>query len=485
MSESLDEWKFIIEEFFNKKQEDAEEKSLKNIIKEIEKKYKENNFFDNEDYKKVFSSKKQKDEKSIDFQRNKFQDICSLNSIVDIEQAKEKYSSEITKITNKFNPKTWFDQNSKKAINISFATHISKLTHSSSKSSSIIDGVNTNKDGYLVTNDLLNKKIDGTLNNADAPIFQFLELELNGTKLVSEFLNEQTTILKSFAKDQEYLEWNKDFKEAIKENDKKADNLSKQIYFPINNEKNIQDKDRYHLLVHLKSSTMAHDIFEKIKVNNSTKFFTSVFYPQKAKIMTTQSNHGNASQLNGKRGGKLDLLNSQPPIWQSNLKLPKNKNDVFYAVPSNSSIEENLDYISDFLSRFEIIDLSIKDPKKLKWLIKWSKVIIDEFFMYIGTIQDNQPLWTKEEDIKLKIEHQFLVDPFRFDEEFIAQRDENKWQKVICQDFAGWMNKQIQKSYEKFTPQELHTKIWSKVMAKELREWNETVEFDRKQRMKR
>ena len=47
------------------------------------------------------------------------------------------------------------------------------------------------------------------------------------------------------------------------------------------------------------------------------------------------------------------------------------------------------------------------------------------------------------------------------------------------------MNNQIQKRYLKFTPLERHTKIWIKVMQKELREWNEAVEFERIQRMKR
>ena len=84
----------------------------------------------------------------------------------------------------------------------------------------------------------------------------------------------------------------------------------------------------------------------------------------------TASYHSNASQLNGARGGKLHLFSAQPPTWQSQLKPPLYKKSLFDSF-SHPSINIDIDYLRDYLLRFERIELSIKNPQRRKWIEKW------------------------------------------------------------------------------------------------------------------
>ena len=77
----------------------------------------------------------------------------------------------------------------------------------------------------------------------------------------------------------------------------------------------------------------------------------------------------------------------------------------------NSAISTEIDYLRDFLIRFKQLDISIKDPKRKRHLDRWVNNIIDEFLFYTGTIQNLPPGWTKNEQIKLKKSHQYLLDP--------------------------------------------------------------------------
>ncbi|HHL31773.1 MAG TPA: hypothetical protein ENJ41_04245, partial [Oceanospirillales bacterium] len=85
-------------------------------------------------------------------------------------------------------------------------------------------------------------------------------------------------------------------------------------------------------------------------------------------------------------------------------------------------------------------------------------------------------------NIRLKKAHQYMLDPYRNDDAFQADRQNKDWQKEIRDDFAGWLNRQLRGKDKQFTPQTEHTKQWKKLLEQPLREHIEQIEQERKLR---
>jgi CRISPR-associated protein Csy1 len=487
---TFNNWQEVIVDFFERKITSELEKYIKEELKEIDKKFKKENYFNNQELEDFFNTKKNKPKKSqtsIDFQEEKLKHILSLGqkpTELNAEEIELKYQNKLDSITKKYTYDIWFSENSKKAKSVSFATHVVKLTHSKIDSPSFYDSISAKKDNQLTTSSLKNKSIDGAVaGNQFAPIFQFLELELNGKKLASEFADENNNILQDFVKnDNDLKKWNNGFKQSLSTKKISAHPLLKQIYFPVSNK-------NYHLLCNVKSSSMAHVIFENLlgkneklakKMKRENKYsdvVTNSFYEQ-AKISTTKSNHSNASQLNGKRGGKINLFSTQPPTWKSQLKPPISKKSAFDNYPYQTNTKENIKYLVNYLLRFENIGLSIKNPEKRKQIEKWASCIIDDFLYFVSTINALPSSWSAEKNVKLKIEHQYLLDPYREDEKFQANKKDTDWQVVIVADFSNWLNSQLKNKDKKFTRQKEYSEIWKKLMEQELREYAQIITAD-------
>ncbi len=487
-------WEEVINNFFGEKKEIDELKYLKDEIKLMNTQYSQVGYFNNPEIKGFFDTKKSKEQTDIEFQRGKALKIVKLSEKpegVNFLESIKKYKIKYQKINEKYEPQRWLSDSSKNASSVSFATHVSKLTHSKIDSPSLYDQIDVKSSSVLTTSSLKNKIIDGAVSgNQFAPIFQFLELEHQGEKLASQFSNKSNTILECFSENSEQLtEWNTGFNLALSSKEKSSHSLAKQVYFPINGE-NVLQTSSYHLLCHLKSSSLAHAIYENIfddkqkeprELRGKHKFSTTetVSFAGKAKISVTASNHSNASQLNGKRGGKLFLFSTQPPIWQSQLKAPIYKKSLFDYL-GNSHITEDVNYLREFLLRFEMLGLSIKDPKRYKHVDRWVNSIIDEVLFYTSSIQTMPSGWTTEKGIKLKIEHQYFLDPYRADDSFQNKRESSDWQNVICNDFARWLNNKLKGQDKQFTPQAEHTRIWIKLFETPLREDSESIKAEAK-----
>ena len=386
----------------------------------------------------------------------------------------EEISARRQELDSKFSPRQWITENYEKAHYVIFATHVPKLTHSMIDSSAFYDRSKTTKGGYLSTSSLKDKSIDGVVNNAFAPIHQFLTLKLNGQELKDEFLDSETNVLKSFAaNDQEMQTWNRGFSASLTLEKPSSHSLIKQVYFPVS-------PNKYHLLNNVVSSSKAHALFqyvrnrihdkEAVKLRDKGKFSDTTYFqfPNRAEISVTASNHGNASQLNGTRGGRLTLFSCQPPVWQSSPRLPIYKTSFYYMLGRN--VEQTVEYLCDFLLRFEQLELSIKDPERFKWLERWIEDVSDEIITSVKSVQALPPGWSNVSGIKLKESHRILLDCYREDEEFNLMRQRNNWQEVIVQDFADWLNNQLHRKNNKFTPQRAHTSLWKKLFEANVRE---------------
>lgn len=490
-NKELETWEEVINKFLTDKSQSDEEKYLKEAIKGIGALCEENGFHEKDYIKKFFSAKKEKNQLAIDFQRMRFNKILRFRKVLtefDFDAFEADYEVKYETLAIKYKPCKWITDAAINASSVSFATHVIKLTHSKIDSSSLYDKVDALKPDYLTTSSLREKSIDGAVSgNQFAPIFQFLELEFNGHKLATEFVAESPKILELFANnDEELATWNNGFKRALSNEQLSTHFLAKQVYFPINS-----DASSYHLLCHIKSSSLAHAIFDRmfdptqkdirtLREKGKYSHCATASFPQKSRISVTASNHSNASQLNGKRGGKLHLFSTQPPIWENQSKPPIYKKSLFDESFFYQSMKEDINYLRDFLLRFDRIDLSIKNPERRKWIDRWLANIIDEFLFFVGNIQNMSSGWTVVEDIKLKPAHQYLLDPYRKDTEFQSIRKGTDWQAVICDDFAHWLNRKLIGKDKQFTPQAEHSRLWRSLLEQPLREHSEMLDAELK-----
>jgi CRISPR-associated protein Csy1 len=301
--------------------------------------------------------------------------------------------------------------------------------------------------------------------------------------LATELANPLSDALKPFAKSNEYLEWNKGFSRAVTAKEIASHFLGKQVYFPISND---GGGAGYHLLCNMASSSMAQAFFDGIfsdgaKGNQSFvqkgKFSESVnrSFPKKGKLGVTASNHSNASQLNARRGGKLYLFSTQPSIWGAQTTPPIYDKSFFNTKLRFFVSKDDIDYLREFLLRFEQLNLSFNHPERRKWIDAWVGRIVDDVLAYATSIQDLPAGWSAADGGRLPREHQLFLDPFREDELFQAERKNYDWQSVICMDFARWLNRVLVGKDKKFSPQPEHSRIWGKLMEKPLRERNELI----------
>lgn len=396
----------------------------------------------------------------------------------------EDLSKEINFInTKKSFPNIWICRSVELGDGVIPGTHIAKLSHPSSNASSILDRSKIKNNRYLTTSSLTREIIDGTYPDARlSRQVKFLLLEHNGSRLFDEILQRNSSVFYGLEDNDEELEiWMEKLINHLSQKPK-TDLLSKQIYFPVAND--------YHLLSQLPSSSLNHKIYDshfskdirkvKAKVQKARqneKYSTDLSnrIPYVARLLVTQSQPQNVSVLNGKRGGAIRLFSSSPPTWKNQLKPPINVKSWFDRGIPLDIIKQDLIRLRNFILRFEQLNISTKDPKKRNWLIKWGNEILSNILIYAEAIQNLPPGWTDTPKIKLKIQQQYFLDPYRADESFQKAKKAHDWEKIIASDFARWLNRKIQGRDKKFTPLPEHTKLWEELMLNQLREHNQMI----------
>ncbi len=440
----------------------------------------------NEKIEYIKKQKKPKEQLDMDFQKEKYEKLIALFSVPPHEIIDE-YHNAMKKISNEHDIFLWLDQAAKRAGGRKYATHIAKLTHSniSTSASSFYDKDFNIAPKYLTTSSIAKKDIDITGNAGVSHYVSLLDIEHNGNSLRDYVLADDTSPFDYISNNMEISKkWIMGFKQVFSPNKPCTHSLAKQVFFPI-----CAKSYHYNLLVPLVSSSLAHNFHrlkKKIREIAITDKYTNNIVarlPNNAVIKVTASRdaHRNVSKLHVDRNGELNLFSTRPPIWQSKIKPPIYKKSLFSDI-HNSTIATEIDYLRDFLIRFKKLDISIKKPKRKQHIDRWVNNIIDECLFYVGTIQNLPSGWSKNDQIKLKKSHQYLLDPYRLDEDFQSERHNRDWQSSICIDFAQWLNYRLRD--KEFTPQAEHTRLWKRMLEQPLREYMEPVEEKIKQMMK-
>lgn len=440
------------------------------------------NGVDSDEISAIEKLKKTQEETPLEFQKTKYERLLSLidENVVspDTLDIKNEYQNFLQTSADEHDAIPWLTVWSEKAKDISFATHVGKLTHSSSKSSSILDVTKEKNDCYLTTSSLARAEIDTASSNAASlPIADILKLEADGVSVLDCLKSGDKNLFNKLTDDEKLVdEWCENLKQAYDSSDKQSYFLSKQSYFPVGSH-------QYHLLLPLTSSSLVQALHlehkqywdedqenaRKLKSEKRYSATTTRTYPNKAHLRVTQSNHSNASSLNGKRGGRITLLPSMPPQWLSNFQFNPNKTSVFDKALS-IVLRPEIDEMNKYLLLVKNKSLRISEPKRNAAVIKKLKDISGRFLDYIVQVNSstNSDGWTL--DSGMPIEQQLLFEPWRTDDTAMQAKAGKQWQKTLSKSYGNWLSKQLaQKNKLAFTP--IHDALWADVFLVELREF--------------
>lgn len=362
----------------------------------------------------------------------------------EIEVVEAKFSKKRGKLLFERDVKNWLDIASKLASKVSMATHIAKLTHSSSKGSSFLAEVFGCDPRYLDTNSINEPIVDVAVSDAKAAyVGSFMRLEdQQGTSFYEYLKSEDYSPLAALTTDNHQLEsWITGFSEALKDTQPASHTFGKQVYFPLNDR-------HYHLLIPLYSSSISQGIYDEIQycrfsegmkeVRNAKKSHLwheshLVSYPNIAMISIGGSNAQNVSKLNSGRGGRNYLFSTRPPEWQSQLKAPLTSDNIFthpelrYA--TRFAVKHLVSFLIQVNQQAQESNLAIRN--KVKRLVD---EVIDEVFAKVSQWQQ-LPLGWSDETNELPVAQRRWLDPSnpKWD-----QHDE-QWQQDIAKTFGAWL----------------------------------------------
>ena len=395
----------------------------------------------------------------------------------------------------------WIESNSKKNINagsrIIKATHVLKFTNGSAPPAGLLN-IEKSNDLFMTTSSMKKSlTIDMAHNNGNLiTISRFLALQLSNKLIIDHILDAEFSFLRPFtASDQQLEAWKKGLSNLVEQREITVADKAKQVYFPTEMiTSNIKDT-KYHLIVPLFASSLGNEfntnkyskqskVIASNKKNSKYHSHLSISYPNIAIQKFGGAHPKNISMLNADRNGESHLFSAQPPHWKSNFKPPMHKKSFFDYYRQSANTKENIDYLIKFLMRFNNpttklkLKLSIKNPQRKKHLDRWVNSIIDDLLYNISHIHSLPAGWSKES--KLLEHYQFLLDPNRQEESFQNKLDSSDWQKEICNDFSGWLNKELWKINKSFTSQDEHRDIWKKLFKTPLREYFEIIKMKQK-----
>lgn len=400
-------------------------------------------------------------------------------------------TDERKKLENKFLPENWLTDAARRAKQRQLVTHAIKFIHPDAKGSSFYAPGSSKKlemaggDHFISTGSLKSPGIDSVGNAAALDVSSFLQLSLEGRTLVEFFRQNDVTPLKPFASDDSQLdEWMAGFREVLSAGQPVSHTLSKQIYFPV-------DDHQYHLLSPLYPTSLVQAIYSRITEH---RFSETAKKARKAKRegrscddmvvgfpdTLIQSFGGtkpqNISQLNSQRNGKSILLSCAPPSWKKQQKPPLKTKTIFSKYHFVSRVWREILDLRRFLDQQVNKDSNVRIRRKREEMID---KIMDHFIQYGAEIQSllEHAGWSGKDECHLNSAQKLWLDPLRVktDELFRQEREKNDWQADVADQFAFWLNKEIDKS-SRLTPGDREHLEWQGLVESKLKMFKQDFE---------
>lgn len=353
-----------------------------------------------------------------------------------------------------FCPASWLDSASKRASQISVATHVLKYTHSDAKGTNIYAKTGSFPGDHIsryVSTDALYKVPEDVVGNAAAmDVAGLLHLEVNGVTFLDLMAKGDSSPLAPFADSETRLQlWMNGFKSILFDRELSSHTLAKQVYFPV-------EEGKYHLLAPLYASSLSQALYDRVKEDRfgekakdarehrkKGEYSDTIIvdYPDLAIQTFGGTKPQNISRLNSLRGGKSYLLRSAPPVWKS-VKRPPIKKNAFWkeyerrVIPILRKFKHYLTTVRNLDSNFEIRNqIHAYVDQLLDWLL-----------LTAAEIQSMEPGWSKASEAPL---HERLwLDPLRDD--FKDTRCKEEWKEGISSHFATWVIQKIEDANLKF-----------------------------------
>lgn len=418
------------------------------------------------------------------------------SAAADLDRIETQFQSEKAALMELFRPENWLTDAAKRAEQISMVTHAAKYTHSDTRSSGILFSRNkrqSQESRYLSSASLATLAVDAVGNAAALDVARLLQMEANGKTLLDEVADGESPTLRSLATDEtQYQKWLKGFQAALQNKQVRSGQLTKQIYFPL------QDGS-YHLINPLYASSLSHQVYQKIvhaffseetrsirEARKQGKYhrLPLVLFPNLAVQNFGGTKPQNISNLNTQRRGKGYLFSCQPPRWEAQDFLPKKGKEAFWREFSRRSgtIAKRLqEHLAQSFQKTSTLEIREKRAQLVDDLINLLLEIAAE-------IQNKKNLagWSRESN--LPDAEQLWLDPYRAkqDEAFAVARETDDWKQDIANSFARWLNRtidkanliQINRSETTLKTGEDEFKEWQKLITQKLEMLKEDLKED-------
>lgn len=382
-------------------------------------------------------------------------------------------------------------------------THVLKFTHPSAHGTNIFSYGNQKAMPFEIGSHVLkHPTLDGICHSGAKywPIYEFLITPLVHEKsLLDLALAKECCLYEALPKDEA-----EQFIEVVSGLQRDSDapmshSLAKQVYWPIGS-------NEYHLLSPLFPSSLVNEIYQifsehyfsetaqAARKNRKDGVLDSSGYYEYPNLLVQKfggDQPQNISNLNRKRYRKGEnwLLPNCPPKWerQATLQPPKilQKNSIFtpHIFGWQRRVREITKELSDFLA-------AQADKKSVLWMRERRQRLIaelvDEVLYFASRVQTTfPPGWTRgtgaaHEKLELHPAQQYWLDPYRaspeFDDpEFAAGRCREDWQNTVCEQFAAWVNKNIEVKNKTDMGDPEHEE-WKRELRRELRLLRENLD---------
>ena len=358
-------------------------------------------------------------------------------------------------------PTVWLEDTVKKILGIQVVTHPFRMTNSKvnikDASSFYCEPSSLPKHDFLASHSLKNDFTEDLTGNAAAfPAYTFLQLKHEGKSLLQYAVEEDVDFIAALHNDVAIAKkWALDIKHIFKPRTQPASHVSgKQVLWFVGNDP-YADED-YLLLAPLHASSLAYELYKKVRLDISgdesrerrkaayeNKKHDGVVrnYPNLAALKIGGANSQNASRLNNQMYGEPYLLASLPPSWKPNNQRPPLKVASIFSV-----FEKRRDtqvWVHD-LKTFLATDppANIKTRNKVDHLVDG---LLDELTIFAAAYQDLPAGWSADDLCDLAKAQKYWLDPGRAlqDTDFAEAWLTTEWDKVVEEDFARWLNKQL------------------------------------------
>jgi len=350
-----------------------------------------------------------------------------------------------------FSLEVWLPNASKRAKQMSMATHPCTFSHPSARKNkngyvtSIIADVPQRDDGFLRSGNVEVGR-DALGNAAALDVYKFLSLIMPDGEELIEHIRKESDLAKSLLKIKsksyealrdEFLEMTSSSLESV------TSSKIKQVYFPVD--------ESYHQLSILTNSAMVYELKRRLDVirfgadekakeelkalrecrRNGRKYHEKSYrdIPELTVIGYGGTKPQNISVLNSQNGGKAQLLSSMPPeLKRQDTRFPKH--DFFRESLNPWKFEYTFNKLHDIFKVPNYSNVTMRDARDAHYQTLVDKVIEK---MWAVRLVEEQQYYEKTSRLKTHQEIWLLSQNEK------KREDEEKWLDEVVEDIKHWI----------------------------------------------